>query len=244
MVLANCRVAEEMVRLSDTTTPIIIRSQQVSTYTECMNIPNTDNKETISTYLNEHMKLHMKSAELRYYNPTTSKSNKHASLNLDLYTHFTSPIRRYSDILVHRTMYNLVYEQTFTMNCLKDDKSKIVDVHSIFLMNHYKRFYRMVSQLEKEICIVRYIVDTLKLDLVNRVIHLRGVVLDISSKNLRIKCTSIETDNLELGKLSEYVVGCIHTVTNTNNGSFDLFQKLDYKMCFLVRDVRKIRTYL
>lgn len=29
---------------------------------------------------------------------------RHYALNVPLYTHFTSPIRRYADVLVHRTL--------------------------------------------------------------------------------------------------------------------------------------------
>jgi len=34
----------------------------------------------------------------------TLESNWHFALNFYMYTHFTSPIRRYSDIIVHRQL--------------------------------------------------------------------------------------------------------------------------------------------
>jgi len=39
-------------------------------------------------------------------------SNKHESLELDLYTHFTSPIRRYADQLVHRQIFDILDGKT------------------------------------------------------------------------------------------------------------------------------------
>ena len=39
---------------------------------------------------------------------------RHYALNFDIYTHFTSPIRRYADILVHRLLTMALNEGTST----------------------------------------------------------------------------------------------------------------------------------
>lgn len=47
-------------------------------------------------------------AEARYIQAGSASSTYHFGLGLNMYTHFTSPIRRYSDIIVHRQLIEAV----------------------------------------------------------------------------------------------------------------------------------------
>ena len=67
-------------------------------------------------YLNDFL---LKSQSKAYY----EKSNKgHFGLSLEEYTHFTSPIRRYSDLIVHRDLVDLYFKRT--------EKKKNLDISS------------------------------------------------------------------------------------------------------------------
>ena len=68
---------------------------------------------------------------------------RHFALNLDLYTHFTSPIRRFPDIIVHQMLmkvphFNFCNPQTLMENekfkkdyFNKEDESKNLDLHPL-----------------------------------------------------------------------------------------------------------------
>jgi len=43
-------------------------------------------------------------------NQNTKLKNVHFALGEDFYTHFTSPMRRMADILVHETLNSLIYK--------------------------------------------------------------------------------------------------------------------------------------
>ena len=63
-----------------------------------------DSPLEIKDYVNLRL---MKKANYSFANLDTSK-NKHFGLNLFNYTHFTSPIRRYNDILIHKQILNIL----------------------------------------------------------------------------------------------------------------------------------------
>lgn len=53
----------------------------------------------------------IKSEAAQYKLKSETDNSRHDGLNVELYTHFTSPIRRYIDIIIHRMLYNTMYKK-------------------------------------------------------------------------------------------------------------------------------------
>ena len=74
-------------------------------------IKNSD-KSIIAKY------IILRSFKKAHYN---SKNEGHFGLGFENYTHFTSPIRRYSDLMIHRLLKNQLFKDTIKINSI--DKS-------------------------------------------------------------------------------------------------------------------------
>ncbi len=67
--------------------------------------PQTESQKPLTEMderLAKFMSVYESSAALyQFYNPVDSMANEHASLRVDCYTHYTSPIRRFCDMYIH-----------------------------------------------------------------------------------------------------------------------------------------------
>jgi len=138
MVLANKTVAETMIR-HNIEEPILVRSHVCK-----LHQPNKGNRMSELNNI-----LQISSAELNLYD--RNHIQRHEGLNLDHYTHFTSPIRRYSDILVHRALYNILNHRIF-----KNDLDQNIVNH----MNVCKRHYKLVGRYDRMLRLYR-VLETL-----------------------------------------------------------------------------------
>jgi len=76
----------------------------------------------------------------------SSKVSEHFGLNFEAYTHFTSPIRRYPDLLVHRAII-------FALNCVQLDLKKYrYDLEQLNnLANHCSQTERRADEATREV---------------------------------------------------------------------------------------------
>lgn len=96
-----------------------VHSEQLSTPTQHRQLPNISTASFISS-LEEQLDAASRDnspwakmisslatramAEAEYFAASSGKDTRHFALGLDAYTHFTSPIRRYPDVIVHRAL--------------------------------------------------------------------------------------------------------------------------------------------
>jgi len=74
---------------------------------EKLKAANQITKELLST-LDQKLIRVMQLAKYFIVDDSEDYSWHHFALNFDVYTHFTSPIRRYPDVLVHRLLFNVI----------------------------------------------------------------------------------------------------------------------------------------
>lgn len=65
-----------------------------------------------------------------------NKNEIHAGLNIQNYSHFTSPIRRYQDMIIHRLLYGDIYDEIQINNYCKK-------------INNLEKIYKFASNLDK-----------------------------------------------------------------------------------------------
>lgn len=147
MVMANSAVAEflyqnapeQTILRTHTASGEINETDYGSSFQEPENLslPRTARRREDEGPLKEVTKLInvMKQDKAEYQlNP---EETRHKGLGLDFYTHFTSPIRRYLDIVVHRQLYALLENKEMPVI---DDK----------LCNDLNKYQKNIKQAERE----------------------------------------------------------------------------------------------
>lgn len=90
-----------------------------------------------------------------YFCSGESSDFYHYGLATDIYTHFTSPIRRYPDIVVHRTLSYILENNDAMIDKLKDS----VNAKACSLMNFRHRNAQNASRMAEELFIARVLDD-------------------------------------------------------------------------------------
>lgn len=134
MILANKITGEYLVK--NNKNPILRYHEETKYNIKYDNIQNYD--------LIHFLKIFQtKSAKYKEYNNTETFNYYHFGLNIDLYAHFTSPIRRFVDIINHIKIKECLFE-----NC--DKYNKEINVEDINITNkNLRKMDREISEIEK-----------------------------------------------------------------------------------------------
>ena len=118
---------------------MILCNELVATYLQNTNSIFRYNNSIIECNVSNN-KLVKLNKQINHKRAIYSVENKeHKILDLKHYTHFTSPIRRYSDIVVHRILYNkLTNKPDYDINYLQDICNRLNEIQ-----NNYKYAYML-----------------------------------------------------------------------------------------------------
>lgn len=233
MIYANKLVAESLVRYDPDNS--ILRTQYnfaPRTQSSPIEIESSETESDVSEeptqeLLNKHNSLQLSRARYKLGNTNCH----HSSLHIDYYTHFTSPMRRYCDILVHRQLYMMLKEQQLSR----------ISTQKIFYMNYFSHFYKQIARYSHLIEVLEKIDD---------VIEITGFVTLISNNSTKINIYVPDID-LDLKhriinkKLSHLVTSTVidnKLIIQNNKQSIQikLFQQVRIKISKTILNINKI----
>lgn len=176
MLLANKSVATFMHKKSRNPIPFVYRVHDMPDPTKLADFAlfakelgyqmNIDTPKNIAKSFNELAEASVKNETLRMLEPLairtmakaeyTTENIGHYGLAFDYYTHFTSPIRRYSDVLVHRILFqNLkeevrVEKESLEIKCkhISQQERKAMDAERDSIK--YKQVEYMMNKIDQE----------------------------------------------------------------------------------------------
>jgi len=112
--------------------------------------------------------------ERAIYKRGTSTYYNHDSLNLKLYTHFTSPMRRYADIIVHRQLYDALTKKVLLQ----------IPAEIYFRMNVYSKIYKIIEQYSR----ILFVVDKMS----DSIFECQAVIINIDYPHIKVYIGSLD----------------------------------------------------
>lgn len=226
MVIANVISAKEII---DEKYPIL-RSQLKS---DNLMIETSDLDKKILDDYNNIFKSN--SAIYKIYH--NSEDNSHFKLGEQLYTHFTSPIRRYVDIHVHRLLSNKFCGTNFDVK---------IDDENLSVINSNNKFYKKMGKLS--------ILNKFIFESEDNVMVSEGFIFDISDNKLKIwipelkilvthKLFSDKLKNLNIIDKTENKI-TVQNIETQNIISYSILNKINFKLVFTRSAKKKYKLQL
>jgi ribonuclease R len=195
---------------------------------------NINNSDEI---MNKIHKLNEMSCLDKAYYKIGTNNCMHNQLDINYYTHFTSPLRRYCDNIIHRQLWNVINN-----NQLNKISSCV-----IFMLNYYDKIYKMIQQYEN----ILLKIDNLN-DKNNAIIN--AYIYDISYDiipyiKIYIPCMDL-THKIKLCNI-KILYNFDINITNTNitiinkinnkTIKFNIFECIKIKVIIMNKSIRKIQ---
>lgn len=188
-----------------------------------------ESKDTINNNDMQLVHLHHVAKMNRADYILTDNISGHDGLNLDAYTHFTSPIRRYADIIVHRSLYK----------CDMPINNTNITQTTVDSLNYYHKLYddvMMIDEVKTKLfsnC-TDIITDGVVIYIDNTILFIRLMSYNLT---VRINCISdkfrnivnINSTETELSIISQY-----------NNVKIKLFDRVKIHLYYLVKTIKKL----
>lgn len=171
MILINKLVAEHLSKVNPS--GVILRVQRNTNINNNIFLQKTEceNKTLCKKYMNSLY-------EKAFYEIGLNNESYHFSLDVKYYTHFSSPIRRYVDILTHRDLYNSI-----------SGKNPVVPSNKIInSINTYQKYYKRLQRHTKLLY---------KLENLNTIEECEAYIISLNSDKNTI-CVYIENIDLEI----------------------------------------------
>jgi exoribonuclease R len=211
MIYANKLTAEKIKTVSENN--VLLRTNNDSNFVSQHNISE-------SLIYNKYIINHKEKAKYQI----GIVNSYHHSLNIDFYTHMTSPIRRYADIIIHRQLYDAINKKEIQTPNISD----------VFLMNYFKSYYRQINRIARIIEISKI----LKLNCYETDAYITMINDDKLSIRIYISEFNLDHDiilvhpKLKNIKKAQFINNAIIIKNYENNDElkYELFQKIKIKI--------------
>lgn len=229
MIYANKLVAERIA--TQFPDEVLLRTQHESKY----DIANVGTSGLQKKYENALY-------ERAFYKIGTLNSDHH-NMGLKYYTHFTSPIRRYADVLVHRQLWNVINN-----NEIAEISCKV-----IFGMNTYSKIYKIIQRYSKILDFVSSVsTDINEMEFDAYIISFHSGISNEINCRIHIPDIGVDHDVTIINKKFEHIIKILRnldSVTLTNihtneNICIHLFQKIRIKLAITRKSLNKINIAL
>ncbi|MBK9736197.1 MAG: ribonuclease R [Saprospiraceae bacterium] len=249
MLLANKKVATFMYKKSKPEVPFVYRIHDVPNGDKLADFAlfaaelgfkfKMDKPEQIVTSFNRLAEASKENEQLKMLEPlairTMSKAEYstnnigHYGLGFEYYTHFTSPIRRYSDVLVHRTLFN-----NLNAAVIREDKEVLEQK-----AKHVSEMERKANDAERES--VKYMQTVYISKFIGHVFD--GIISGIIEKGIFVELTESKVEGLvtfdSIGEMYVVPASRLKAVSRISGDELKMGQKVRVRITAADPDTKR-----